>query len=92
MLRLENSGAHTAQRVCWPENVSAIGRPPSCPELNPIERVWRDLTDELAWRQCTDLEAQPASVGDLLQAYDAPTLQALTGYAYVVEAIHALCS
>jgi hypothetical protein len=28
----------------------------------------------------------------LLQAYDAPTLQALTGYAYLVEAINALCS
>jgi hypothetical protein len=27
-----------------------------------------------------------------LQAYDAPTLQALTGYAYLVEAINALCS
>jgi hypothetical protein len=28
----------------------------------------------------------------LLQAYNAPTLQALTGYAYLVGAIHALCS
>ena len=31
-------------------------------------------------------------VATLLQAYDAPTLQALTGYAYLVEAINALCS
>jgi hypothetical protein len=27
-----------------------------------------------------------------LQAYDAPTLRALTGYAYLVGAIHALSS
>ena len=66
--------------------------PPSCPELNPIERVWRDVKDDLAWQQFVDLEAQQVYVGDLLQAYDAPTLQALTGYAYLVGAIHALSS
>jgi putative transposase len=92
ILLLDNSGAHTAQRVRWPENVHYVWLPPYCPELNPIERVWRDLKDELAWLQFTDLDAQQAYVGDLLQAYDAPTLQALTGYAYLVEAINALCS
>jgi transposase len=80
------------KRVRWPENVYSVWLPPSCPELNPIERVWRDLKDELAWLQFTDLDAQQAYVGDLLQAYDAPTLQALTGYAYLVEAINALCT
>jgi putative transposase len=58
--------------------------------LNPIERFWRDLKDDLAWQPCVDLEAQQRYVADLLQAYDAPTLQALTGYMYLVEAIHAL--
>jgi hypothetical protein len=36
-----------------------------CPALNPIERVWRDLNDDLAWQQFHDLEAQQASVGAL---------------------------
>jgi hypothetical protein len=31
-------------------------------------------------------------VGQLLRGYDAPTLQSLTSYAYLVEAINALCS
>jgi putative transposase len=64
--------------------------PPYCPELNPIERLWRDLKDMLAWLQFPALEGQQAYVGDFLQAYEAPTLQALTSYAYLVEAIHAL--
>ena len=57
-----------------------------------MERVWRDLKLELAWPQCSDLAALQASVGALWQAYHAPTLQALTGYAYLVEPINALCS
>jgi hypothetical protein len=92
ILLLDNSGAHTAQRIRWPAHVQPVWLPPYCPELNPIERVWRDVKDDLAWQQFVDLEAQQVYVGDLLQAYDAPTLQALTGYADLVGAIHALSS
>jgi transposase len=90
ILLLDNSGAHTAQQLTLPANVRLVFLPPYCPELNPIERLWRDLKDMLAWLQFPALEGQQASVGDLLQAYEAPTLQALTSYAYLVEAIHAL--
>ena len=58
--------------------------------MNPIERVWRDLKDDVAWWQFSNLAAQLVYVGELLQAYTASTLQALTGYAYLVEAIYAL--
>jgi hypothetical protein len=90
-LLLDNSGAHTAQGLRWPENVRYVGLPPYGPELNPMERVWRDLKDDLAWCQCTDLNAQQDYVGDLLRAYEATALQSLTGYTYLVEAINALC-
>jgi transposase len=92
ILLLDNSGAHTAKQLTLPANVRLVFLPPYCPELNPIERLWRDLKDMLAWLQFPDLEGQQAYVGDLLQAYEVPTLQALTSYAYLVEAIHALCA
>jgi transposase len=90
LLLLDNSGIHKAQRLRLPSNVCLVFLPPYCPELNPIERLWRDLKDDLAWQQFISVEAQQDYVGQLLQAYDAPTLQALTGYAYLVEAINAL--
>ena len=68
ILLLDTSGAHTAQRLRWPENVRAVWLPPYCPELNPIERLWRDLKDALAWQQCVDLEAQQRDVAALWQA------------------------
>ena len=91
ILLLDNSGAHTAQHLRWPEHVRPLWLPPYCPELNPIERVWRDLKDDLAWLQFPDLDAQQVYVGDLLQTYEPPALQALTSYAYLVDAINALC-
>jgi transposase len=92
LLLLDNSGAHTAQRLHWPDNVRGVWLPPYCPELNPIERVWRDLKDALAWLHFPTLEAQQDYIATRLRAYEAATLQALTGYPYLVEAIHALCA
>lgn len=91
LLLLDNSGAHTAQRLTLPANVRLVFLPPYCPELNPIERVWRDLKDTLAWLQFASLEVQQDYVATLLKSYDSPTLQSLTSYAYLVEAINALC-
>jgi transposase len=67
ILLLDNSGAYTAQYIRWPAHVGCVWLPPYCPELNPIERVWHDLNDDLAWLQFTDLDAQQVYMGDLLQ-------------------------
>lgn len=64
ILLLDNSGAHTAQGIQWPEHVRYVCLPPYCPELNPMERVWRDVKDDVAWRQFTDLNAQQTEVGN----------------------------
>ena len=92
LLLLDHSGIHRAQQLMLPSNVRLVFLPPYCPELNPIERLWRDLKDDLAWQQCMRMEAQQDYVSQLLQAYDALTLQALTGYTDLVEAINALGS
>jgi hypothetical protein len=39
LLLLDNSGAHTAQRLIIPPNVHLVFLPPYCSDLNPIERV-----------------------------------------------------
>jgi hypothetical protein len=91
ILLLDHREAQTPQRLTLPENVRLLFLPPYGPELNPIERVWRDLKDDVAWQQCPDLKAQQDDLGHLLQAYEAATLQSLAGYPSLVEVIHALC-
>jgi len=88
----ENRGAHTAQRMRGPAHVRSGWLPPYGPELHPIERVWRDLQDDLAWQQFPRVDTQQDHVSQLLQAYDAPTRQSLTGDASLVEAMNALGS
>jgi len=90
-LLLDTSGAHTSQRLTLPANVRLFCLPPYGPELNPSERVWRDLKDGVAWQRFADRNVQQDYLGHLLQADEAATLQSLAGYPYLLEAIHALC-
>jgi transposase len=72
ILLLDNSGAHTSSQLTLPENVRCVFLPPYCPELNPIERVWRDLKDALAWLHFPNLEAQQDYLATLLRPMRRP--------------------
>jgi transposase len=65
LLLLDNSGAHTAQRLAIPDNVRLVFLPPYCPALNPIERGRRD-------RQGARLAPLPASGGPTRRYTRAP--------------------
>jgi putative transposase len=90
LLLLANRGAHTAPRLTIPATGRCVFVPPYCPALNPIERVWRDLKDAVAWQQFLKVDAQQDEVAQVWRADDAPTLQSLTGYTDLVEAVNAL--
>lgn len=89
ILVLDNGAFHKAQTLHWPPNVAPVFLPPYSPELNPIERVWRDLKDRLADITATTLEELSQAICRLIQAYSQTTLHSLTGYAYFVQAVHA---
>ena len=91
LLVLDQSGAHTAKRLIIPANVRLVFLPPYSPELNPIERVWRALKDQIGVAAVSK-PRNPAGVRrDSVRAGDNAMLQSLTAYAYFVDAVNALC-
>jgi hypothetical protein len=87
ILVLDNGALHTAKALRWPPNVAAVFLPPYSPELNPIERLWRDLKDRLADRVFQSLDELSETVCRLIQRYSPATLQSLTGFAYFTQAV-----
>jgi putative transposase len=90
---LDQAPAHMAQRVAVPENIILLWFPAYSPELNPVERLWEDLKrriDVLNGQVRSNLSALQEHVAGLVQRYAAETIASLTGYAYLVEAVHAL--
>jgi putative transposase len=90
---LDQAPGHGARRVQWPANVVPVWLPSYSPELNPVERLWEDLKGRIDVgdaRVRSSLTALQGHVAGLGRRYTAETSASLTGYAYLVEAIHAL--
>jgi transposase len=84
---LDNGAFHKAKAVQWPSHVVPVFLPPYSPELNPIERLWRDLKDQLAGGMPQTLEELSDAVCALIQNYSQAALQSLTSFAYFVQAV-----
>jgi hypothetical protein len=89
LLVLDNGAFHKAKAVRWPANVAPVFLPPYSPELNPIERLWRDLKDKLADRGAKTIDELSEAVGHIIQSYSQAALMSLTGFAYFVQAVEA---
>ena len=87
LLRLDNGAGHQAQAVPWPSNVLPVFLPPYSPELNPIERLWRDLNDKRAEVPGNTLEELSAAMGAIIQNSSQATLQSLTSFPSCVQAL-----
>jgi putative transposase len=86
LLLLDNGAFHKARTLQLPSNVGLVFFPPYTPELNPIERVWRDLKDWLAHTQPTSLTQLSKSLCTRLKHYTPATLRSLAGFRYLLTA------
>lgn len=43
VLLLDRAGWHTTAALAIPKNITMVLLPPRCPELNPVEIIWRHL-------------------------------------------------
>jgi transposase len=84
---LDNGAFHKAKALQWPTNVVPLFLPPYSPELNPIERLWRDLKDQLAAGASHTLAELSDAVCTIIQHYSEATLKSLTGFDYFVQAV-----
>jgi hypothetical protein len=87
LLGLDDGAGPKAQAVRWPAHVVPVLLPPSRPARNPIERLWRDLTDQLADNPVKTITELSDAMCALIHHDSHATLRSLTGLAYVVHAV-----
>jgi len=85
---LDRGRFHQAQKLRIPHNVVPVFLPPYSPELNPIERLWEDIKDEIADQLYPTIEALKEKVASILNRYTKEAIQSLTSYPYLIEAVN----
>ena len=71
-----------------PDNVGLLFLPAYSPELNPIERFWRDLKDWLPQHQPQSLDELSQLIISRLKEYTTTAIKSLTAFDYVLSACH----
>ena len=89
ILILDNGAFHKAKKLRIPKNLLLLFLPPYCPELNPIERFWQDVKDQIAGQIFETLQALKDGVADILNSYSNAKISKLTGFQYILNAINA---
>lgn len=92
VLMVDNAKAHHARDLKLPPNVALLFQPAYAPEVNPAERVWLAIKDELAWRCFDNLLALQSGLVPIIEGLDPATIRSLTAYPYITDAIHALAA
>ena len=83
---MDNASAHTTEKIKIAENIIFVFFPPNAPELNPIERFWKELKDWLS-----DYEPQTMSevcqlVTEGLKSFSEEAISSITSFEYLVTA------
>jgi hypothetical protein len=88
VMLVDNGGFHKAVDLEIPENIFLLFQPPYSPELNPIERVWEYLKDQLGWKLFNDLQELEDKVCELLVNTTKEVIASLSGYPWILNSLN----
>lgn len=92
IMLLDNAASHHAKALVVPPTIALLHLPPYAPELNPCERVWQAIKDQLAWRIFENLVILQDVVAERFESYDQAAFASLIAYPFLCDAIDALAA
>ncbi len=87
IIQVDNGGFYSSLNLSIPENVILLFGPAYSPEVNPIERLWGYLKEQLKWLRFDNIEELRAAVQKELKTLTNKIIASLTRWQFILEAI-----
>lgn len=84
----DNASAHTTEKLQVGENIVFIFLPAHAPELNPIERFWKELKDWLSDYEPQTMKEVSCLISRGLASFSEKALSSITSFEYLMTAWH----
>ena len=90
VVQLDNGRFHHSNNLKIPDNILLIFQTPYSPELNPIERVWQHIKQELSWEIYENLDKIKEKVRAFIKKFSIETIASITGWDYILSAVNSV--
>ncbi len=88
IIQLDNASFHESLFLNVPDNIILLFQPPHCPEVNPVERLWEAIKEELKWELFDSLDHLRAELKNILTGLTKRVIASLTGWDFIIEALY----
>lgn len=80
-------GCTQASELEIPENIILLFQPPYSPQVNPIERLWKEIKKQLKWQLFEHLDDLRNRLSIVLKQLTPQTIKSVTGWDFILEAL-----
>jgi len=86
LILMDNASSHTTEKLKVGENLVFIFLPACSPELNPIERFWKELKDWLSDYHPKTMSEVSELVVEGLKSFSEKAMSSITSFEYLMTA------
>lgn len=86
LIIMDNASAHTTEKLKVGENIVFIFLPACAPELNPIERFWKELKDWLSDYEPQTMPEVSRLISQGLESFSEKAKSSITSFEYLITA------
>jgi hypothetical protein len=87
IIQVDKVGFHNSLNLSLPENVILLFQPAYSPEVNPIERLWGYVKEQLNWLRFDQIEELRVALQKELNKLTLEVIASLTGWKFILEAL-----
>jgi transposase len=87
LIQLDNGRLHTWSELEVPDNVILLFQPPYTPQVNPIERLWKEIKKFLKWSLFDNLEELRIQLSQVLFKLTPQVVASVTGWDFILQAL-----
>jgi putative transposase len=87
IIQLDNGRAHLGKDLSIPDNIILLFQPPYCPEVNPIERFWKEVKKFLKNKVFDSLDFLRRKLSSILAEFTSADIASITGFDFILDAL-----
>ena len=91
IIQLDQGRFHSCELLQVPDPVILLFQPAHSPELNPIERLWKEIKKYLRWQSFDTLDELRAALSQILEKMTNSVVASVTGWDFILEALSVSC-